>query len=215
MLVFLLTAPLLAFPVSIAFSPVAGEEAIRPWFGGLGGGLIVVLAEAFLRATIEVAVSPGMLFLQMAVTETALPIALAVGLFFLLAGRSRAFEPQLQELSLAAFLSGAFTIRSLYHALFVLELAGVYWAFIMPALAVATVLLVPRLVSLVRTTFGWMRVLAVSLAVAMLAAFTVVPMLWELRFRGVSVFLAGAYCVGGLASWIIPSLGSRGMRARS
>lgn len=208
MFVYLLTASILAFPVCIAFSSdegVAGD-AVRPWFAGLGAGVPLVLVETLLRFFVELDFASPVLFAQLAVTETTVPVGIAVGFFYAFSRRIRSAEPIAQELGMAAFLSGSFTTRALYHALYIADSANLYWSFLSPTLMVGSVFLVPTMIKTIRRSFGWSLVLMVGALLVVLVGFTVVPLLHYLHFHTLSVAAAGVVGVGGLGAWVLRPL---------
>lgn len=212
MFVYLLTAPLLAFPVCVAFTSAGDSDIVRPWFAGAGGGILVALIETLLRLSVDRAYGAPRLFVQLLLTESVVPISLAVALFFLFARRYRSADPRTQELGMAAFLSGALTVRSMYHGLYVAGFANLYWAFLAPSLAVTAVLLIPYFVSSLRRSIGWETV-AYSFGLAtVVATLAAVPYLYELRYRVYSSAIAGVAAVGGVSAWVLRPIVKTGTR---
>lgn len=205
MFVYLLTAPILAFPVCIAFANDDGfpADAVRSWFAGLGAGILLVLVETLLRLGMDFDLGSPLLFLQLAVTETTVPTGIGVGLFYAFARRYRRADPVGQELGMAAFLSGSLTTRALYHALYIAESANLYWSFLLPTVMVATVFLVPPMIKTLRKSYGWGFVVSLGALLVLLVGFTVVPLLHYLHFDGLSVVAAGVAGIGGLAAWVL------------
>ena len=211
MFVYLLTAPLLVVPICISFARTSAgrAEIVPPWFTGLGAGVLLVLIETAVRLPMELTYTSSLLFLQLAAAETTVPIALAVALFFALSRDYRSADPPELELGLASFLSGAFTTRAIYHALYIADSASVYWSFLSPTIMVSAIFLVPSLVALVRSSERWRFIGFVAALIVLLFAYTAVPLLHSLRFQGLAVLVAAAFGVGGVAAWVLRPVLSR------
>jgi hypothetical protein len=165
-----------------------------------------------LAATIPDAHFGAGLFLHALLFEHVVPILLAVGLFYLLAGGLRDAPQSPFIVGMSAFIAGFLTLEAVLYLALGPELVTPYDVIVLPTLRLLVLVVTPLIVWALRSAGGADRYIWVGLAILEVGAVAVVTFLDGINYHLVSYVLAGVLVALVLVPYLLLSGVGRGGR---
>lgn len=204
---FLIFSPALTL---LAFSSIFGtfvlprSMTIAPLTRGVVLGLVVRIAMSFIAPLLELRYVPASrIYIHVLVIDIVIPV---VTLFLLgvLFGKGWWKNTDRETLSeTCSFLVGGFTVFAIADVVTLGTLPTAYPVFMVPLARLALILWLPLCFQLIRSTHGWLRLIAVVgwLGIFPLIAFP--PLLYFLRHNGWAFLLAAVFVALGVGAYFL------------
>lgn len=211
--VFLIVAVPLAYVYMLVLRDLATQPASTTSIPALKGGfayLIVLLPLMMMNRFIVRPFSGGGLFLFNAMYDFVVPGAVGFLLYLLFVRDVRGRSPDERFLTLSSFFAGLFTLAGILDLFVRAEYHGAYELFLVPALRITMVLLVPTLYYHYSCGTYWVRYVHLVLMTATPFALGIVPLLASMNLWWVAV---SATVVLFLVAWAASLLSIGGVRA--
>jgi hypothetical protein len=207
--VFLIAAVPLSYIYALMLRDEAGEDPSLIGASVLRGMLafLIELIPILLLRRFAPRVYSGIgAYFYTALYDFGIPVIGLFLLFLLFTPDVRGLSGREKRLGLLSFLAGAFSLAGIMDLFLQPDFAGVYTLFLLPALRVAAVLLVPTLYRLFAEETFWVRGFYMAGIVAVPFALAVVFYLVVMNIHSAAIPATAGVFAGG---WLVTVLGAR------
>ena len=203
MFIYLIFAPLATAFLLLGYHRVLEKEILlRPLIVGAAAYLPAWVIRLIIAGLVEEAHTGAALYLQALLFDHLVPILLALGLFYLLAGQLREASQSSYLVGMGNFLGAYFTMEALLYLALGPDLVTPYELFLAPTLRLLVILLLPLLVSRLQSSLSFDRYVLAAGALLGLGALPVVTFLYAVNFYLISYLATALLILVSLSAYL-------------